>query len=269
MKVSGLFIYPVKSCRGIPLNELEITAQGPKYDRQWMLVDGDNNFITLRNESQLSQIKTSVQGPFLHLYYGANKTLIPIADECEVTESVTVWGTEVLAGVYDKSINEALSDFLGRTVKLVKYQANSRREIGKYATEAVKETRFADAHPVLLVNDASLVDLNEKLKLQGEKASLIERFRPNIVISGAEAFAEDNVTEIRIGKLRFGNPKPCARCPVITQDVETGEVVSKATLKTLADYRRTTGGTKVNFGINLTPIDLGSIRIGDEVNFIS
>lgn len=264
-RVTGLSIYPVKSCQGIKLTEMQITARGPQFDRQWMLVDSENKFITLRTVPKLAEIKTAIQGPFLHLYADRNKILVNLDEDCENTEAVTIWGDVVKAGIENKSINEALSDFLAKTVRLVRYQKESFRDIENAATAAVKETMFSDSRPVLLVNENSLRDLNEKLNLKNAAPSVIERFRANIVIDGLPAYFEDQLQELKIGDVTFKNPKLCARCPVITQDVATGKVVSKETLQTLAETRKKPGTSSVPFGVNLTPDVIGVIKIGDPV----
>lgn len=261
--VTGLYIYPVKSCRGISLAKLNMTARGPQYDRQWMIVDEYNQFLTLRTVSQLAEIKTHTHGSFLHLYAGTNKILVNMDDECEQIEDVTIWGDTFKAGIENKSINEALSDFLNKTVKLVRYQKESFRDLEQASTSVVKETMFADSRPVLLVNENSLKDLNEKLKAKNLAPSFIERFRANIIIDGLSAYYEDELKEVKIGEVLLQNPKLCARCPVITQDIETGQVVSKETLTTLAKDRKKSGG--VMFGVNLTPANTGVIKLGDEV----
>lgn len=264
-RVTGLTIYPVKSCQGIKLTEMEITSRGPKFDRQWMLVDSDNQFITLRTLPKLAEIKTSIQGPFLQLHAGGNKIFVNLDENCETTEDVTIWGETVKAGIENKSINEALSDFLVKTVKLVRYQKESFRDLEDAATDVVKETMFADSRPVLLVNENSLRDLNEKLTAKNSAPSFIERFRANIVVDGLPAYFEDQLQEVKIGHLNFKNPKLCARCPVITQDVDTGKVVSKETLQTLAETRKKPGTSSVPFGVNLTPEQTGVVKIGDPV----
>lgn len=268
VKVTGLWIYPVKSCRGISLNEVQIGATGPINDRRWMIVDEENNFLTLRTVSKLAEIKTALQGPFLHLYAGANKILVDTTQECEQIEEVTVWNDRFLAGVETHDINEALSDFLSKTVKLVRYQKDSFRDLKTAATDVVKETMFADGRPALLTNENSLRDLNQKLLAEGKSPSMMERFRSNIVIDGMEAFAEDKIVQVQIGEAIFTNPKLCARCPVVTQDVETGKVVSKETLRVLSEYRKVGPKNGVMFGLNLTPSKLGKIRIGDSVQVL-
>lgn len=264
-KVTGLYVYPVKSCRGIALTELEINSRGPAHDREWMIVDEDNQFITLRTFSKLAEIKTSIQGPFLHLYAGSNKILVDFTEECEQVEDVTIWGDTFKAGIENKSINEALSDFLSKSVKLVRYQSQSFRDLEAAATSTVKETMFSDARPLLLANESSLQDLNEKLKAKGEGPSFIERFRANVIVQGLSAYAEEEAAKVQVGEVSFENPKLCGRCPVITQDVETGKVVSKQTLVTLAEYRKKPGSSKIPFGVYLTPASTGIIKIGDSV----
>ncbi len=264
-RVTGLYIYPVKSCRGISLTEMNITSRGPLHDREWMIVDADNQFLTLRTISKLAEIKTAIQGPFLHLYAGSNKIFVNIEEECELVEEVTIWGETIKAGVENKSINEALSNFLSKTVKLVRYQKQSFRDLEDAGTKAVKETMFADSRPILLVNENSLQDLNEKLKAKNAGPSFIERFRANIIVDGIPAYEEEEIKEFQIGNLVFKNPKLCARCPIITQDVETGKVVSKETLQTLAEDRKKAGSSKVPFGVNLTPAATGVIKLGDSV----
>lgn len=268
-RITGLFIYPVKSCRGLAMPNLVFDANGPVNDRRWMIVDENNQFMTLRTFSKLAEIQTSVQGPFLHLYAGSNKILVNTTEECEQVEDVTIWGETFKAGIENKSINEALSDFLTKTVKLVRYQSQSFRDLGASATDAVKQTMFSDARPLLMTNTASLEELNGRLQSQGQAPSQMERFRSNMVIEGLPAFAEDEVVRVTIknskGDVVLANPKLCGRCPIITQDVETGKIVSKETLATLAGYRRKEGSNKIPFGVYFVPEILGTVSVGDEV----
>ncbi|MBY0451434.1 MAG: MOSC N-terminal beta barrel domain-containing protein, partial [Bdellovibrionaceae bacterium] len=219
-RITGLFIYPVKSCRGLAMPNLVFDANGPVNDRRWMIVDENNQFMTLRTFSKLAEIQTSVQGPFLHLYAGSNKILVNTTEECEQVEDVTIWGETFKAGIENKSINEALSDFLTKTVKLVRYQSQSFRDLGTAGTEAVKQTMFSDARPLLMTNTASLEELNGRLQSQGQAPSQMERFRSNMVIEGLPAFAEDDVVRVTIknskGDVVLANPKLCGRCPIIT-----------------------------------------------------
>lgn len=263
-RVTELWIYPIKSCRGIRLQELIIDEFGPQYDRQWMIVDGENKFITLRNQSQLALIKTEIDKKNLYLNFNSKRFAISLTEESKTLETVTVWADTFVAGVESEEINLALSEFLQQKVKLVRYQKESFRDIKLAATDAVKQTRFADSRPLLLTNENSLADLNEKLKELNLAPSMMERFRSNIIITGIPAFAEDQPTIMHVGPIILENPKLCARCPVITQDVETGTIVSKETLVTLAGYRRL-NGNKVMFGVNWTPGNFGTLKMNDLV----
>jgi uncharacterized protein YcbX len=268
-RITGLWIYPVKSCRGISLQEMQFSPTGPLHDRKWMIVDDKNCFITLRTVSKLAEIKTAIHGPFLHLYAENNKILVDMTQECEQFEDVTVWNDTFKAGIENISINEALSDFLSKSVKLVRYQTQSFRDIKQWGTSVVKETMFTDGHPVLLVNQSSLDDVNAKLIAKGLAPSQIERFRANIVIEGLPAYSEEVMSNYKVkspsGDVILTHPKHCGRCPIITQDVETGKVVSKETLQLLAAERKIENSKKIPFGVNLTPQNLGLIRIGEEI----
>ncbi|MBC7465520.1 MAG: MOSC domain-containing protein, partial [Bdellovibrio sp.] len=179
-------------------------------------------------------------------------------------DTVTVWADSFLAGIESDEINQALSDFLKQPVKLVRYQKESFRDLKEAGTDLVRQTRFADARPLLLTNENSIADLNEKLAARGLPTSRMERFRSNIIITELAAFSEDLHTQLQIGEVKLMNPKLCARCVIITQDENTGQVVSKETLGTLANYRKV-NGNKVNFGVDWTPANGGSIRIGDSL----
>lgn len=263
-RVTELWIYPIKSCRGISVSELEIDEFGPKYDRQWMIVDETNKFITLRNQSKLALIKTEIDAENLILSFDSKTIILDLVSECQTVETVTVWSDSFLAGVESSEINAMLSEFLEQNVKLVRYQKESFRDLKAAGSSVVKQTRFADARPLLLTNTASLDDLNQKLQEKGLPQTNLERFRSNIIIEGLPAFVEDNFQQMTVGTVALVNPKLCARCVVITQDENTGKVISKETLATLAEYRRQ-GGNKVMFGVNWTPENTGTIRIGDLV----
>ncbi len=262
-KVTGLWIYPVKSCQGISLQEMPMGPTGPRHDREWMIVDENNRFMTRRSHPKLAEIKTALQGSFLHLYLNTNKIFINTEEPYENIETVTVWQDSFLAGLASKDVNSAISDFLSQSVKLVRYQKESFRDLKGAGTSVVKQTMFADSRPILLTNENTLTDLNNRLHSQNAPMTLMDRFRSNIIVQGIDAYSEDLISEIQIGEVILQNPKPCVRCVVITQDSDTGKVVSKETLKTLANLR-SEKGEKPTFGINLTPQNLGTIRVGDS-----
>ncbi|MBC7742476.1 MAG: MOSC N-terminal beta barrel domain-containing protein [Bdellovibrionaceae bacterium] len=261
-RITGLWIYPVKSCQGISVTEMKIGPAGPLHDREWLIVDEQNKFITLRTQPRLAEIKTALQDSFLQLYLGPNKIIIDLNAPSEARDQVTIWNDSVEAGVCSHDINEAISDFLNQSVKLVRYDQKSFRELKAAGTSEVNQTRFTDSRPVLLTNKNSLDELNRLILKQGGAGATINRFRSNIIIDGLEAFAEDQIKEIHFGEVKLQNAKPCSRCVIITQDVESGHVVSKETLKTLANFRREQGA-KVTFGTYFTPGQLGRVRVGE------
>lgn len=265
-RVTGLWIYPIKSCRGISLQEMEIGPTGPLHDRQWMIVDESNQFITLRSEPKLSQILTEIKKQELVLHFNKLQFKINFTIEKEESEIVIVWKNRVFAGIEADSINTALSQYLGYPVKLVRYQSESGRPLGLSGTAVSQNVMFADSKPILLVNEASVQDLNLKLQSQNSKESEVRRFRGNIIIEGLPAFAEDEAQAMKIKNVEFRKPSLCSRCPIVTQSVETGLVASKETLITLASYRKLSG-SKVLFGVYWTPSQLGQISVGDEVEF--
>ena len=265
-RVTGLWIYPIKSCRGISLQEMEIGPTGPVHDRQWMIVDEQNQFITLRSEPKLSQITTELTKQELVLRFNKLEFKINFKREREESEIVMVWKNRVFAGIEADPINTALSEYLGYPVRLVRYQSESARSLGLSGTAVSQNVMFADSKPILLVNEASIQDLNLKLQSQNLNESKIERFRGNLIIDGLPAFTEDEAQSIKIKNVEFAKPSLCSRCPIVTQSVETGLVTSKETLITLAEYRKLSG-SKVMFGVYWTPSQLGKICVGDEVDF--
>lgn len=265
-RITGLWIYPIKSCRGISVKELEIGPTGPIHDRQWMIVDAKNEFITLRTEPKLSQIITDIQKEALIIRFASSEFYINFKKESDDQELVHVWKSRVFAGVESAQINNSLSKFLGYPAKLVRYQSDSARPLGVAATKVTANVMFADSKPLLLVNEESLQDLNLKLEMAGLPKSEIERFRANVIINGLPAFTEDQGLTFMTDNVQLTHPSLCSRCPIVTQDVQSGEVASKETLTTLASYRRISG-SKVMFGVYWTPSTLGKIQVGEKVKF--
>ena len=155
-----------------------------------------------------------------------------------------------------------LSAALGRACRLVHMAdpAEARRVDPDYA-DAEDRVSFADGFPVLVTNAASLADLNARLAVPVS----MDRFRTNIAVSGAEAWAEDGWQQVRIGAVPFAGPKDCARCAVTTVDQDTGErSPENEPVRTLAQFRRKAGG-RIIFGQNLIPRGTGRIAVGDTV----
>ena len=265
MRLSEINIYPVKSLKGISLAEAMVEARGLSFDRRWMLVDDDNRLITQREVPRMALIGVSIEEDRLAVRFEDRQIDIPLSPHQGDTEDVVVWQNIVPAGVYDSETNVWFSRVLKVNCRLVAMPETTRRLIDpEYAVRPDEDiVSFADGYPFLLIGEGSLADLNSKL----DGPVPMNRFRPNLVAEGTEAFAEDGWKKIRIGETVFHLVKPCARCVLTTVDQSTGEKTGNEPLKTLSTYRNREG--KVLFGQNLiaeTPG--GTVRIGDEIEVL-
>jgi len=259
--LDGLFYYPVKSMKGLSSQELEFDHVGPMWDRRFMLVDEAGKFVTQRKYPQMSQLDAQVSPKGLLLSHQSfGRVSIDIGAFTQSAE-VKVWSDEVSALSCPPSQTRALSDYLGVDVRLVWMAPESFRQVDREFFDAPRQVSFADGFPVLLTNTASLDDLNERLCSKGEPPVSMNRFRPNIVVSGRQAFEEDAWLELKVGEVKFAVVKPCSRCVMTTID-ERGEK-GREPLSTLSTYRRNDFG--VCFGQNLVPLNEGRIRMNDVV----
>lgn len=271
MQLSGLFIYPVKSCRGLSVPSAELDDHGIVGDRRFMVVaETDGLFLTQRSHPRMALIETSLTPDMLILSTPKHGSVsVPRASNltphASLQRRVTVWKSTTAADDCGDEPAEWLSDFLGLPLRLVRMGGTYQRPIVKPTAQPGDVVSFADGYPFLILSEASLADLNSRLKLPLP----MNRFRPNLVIAGCAAFAEDAWTRIRIGDVVFRNAGPCARCPITTTDQETA-ARGKEPLKTLATYRRDPDDpTDVNFGINLIhETKRGTVRVGDAVELI-
>lgn len=272
MHVSGLFIHPVKSLRSLSVPQVELDPLGFAGDRQFMIVDGAGQFLTQRTLPRMALIETSLTSDTLTLAIpGAGMVHVERAsDATAALRIVNVWKSE---GLHAEDCGDAvaaiLSDFLGVRCRLVRAGHAFHRPMTKPAAKAQDRLSFTDADPLLVVGEASLSELNDRLIMRGEEPVPMNRFRPNLVIQGGDAFAEDTWPRLRIGDvvLRAGNP--CARCIVTTTDQLTGER-SKEPLRTLATFRRDLSNpTDVNFGHNfIHEMKSGILTLGAPVEVL-
>jgi uncharacterized protein YcbX len=258
--INELWIYPIKSLGGIRVNEAEVSDRGFLYDRRWMLVDETGRFLSQREFPQLSLLEVSLLGNQLFVSLKNKPTIqiaIPFLDEAP-SRVVQIWEDTCLAWQYPDVFNKFFSDFLQKNVELVFMPTSSQRKVDvKYAKNG-DITSFSDGYPFLLIGQASLDDLNQKLA----NPIPMNRFRPNIVFKGGFAFEEDTWKQFRVGEVDFICAKPCARCVVTTISQETAKQ-EKEPLKTLSTYRKF--GNKILFGQNLIHSGFGSVRVGDEI----
>lgn len=262
-KLEEIWIYPVKSLGGIRLPSAKVMEKGLQYDRRYMLVDESNKFITQRAFPLMSQFKLENPGEsFLIRFEGDSieipKSPVSIGDHFDAT----IWDDTVEVAELSKEVSHWFSQKMKLTCKLVFFpEGNDRLVDQAYATNQ-KHVSLADGYPFLIIGQRSLDDLNSRL---GEPVSM-KRFRPNLVFSGGEPFAEDSWREFTIGDNRFINLKLCARCVLTTIDPETGKQGAEP-LATLATFRRI--DNKVNFGANLVAVDHNMIKEGDKIQIHS
>lgn len=227
-----------------------------------MVVDENGRFFTQRKLPQLTQIRTRFIGEHLVVNAPGQVSLnVPVGYGAGKRISVQVWDDTLEAVVVSDEATAWLSTFLDRPCRLVYMDAESERPVDPEYGKATDEVSFADGYPLLLVNEASLADLNARMA----EPLPMNRFRPNVVIEGAEAWGEDTWSQVRIGDVLFEGVKPCARCVVTTTDQETG-VRAKEPLRTLATFRKY--GNGVYFGQNLIPSNEATIRVGDPVEVL-
>lgn len=261
-KVKSLFIYPVKSFGGMQIPQMEITQTGPKYDRQWMVVNEKGEFLTQRQFPKMSQAtarifedsQVELTAPGMEFMDFGVEEFNP-----EAKTEVSIWKHKTVAHEVDPEVSEWASDFLGEKCKIVRMDDDSALTIDSDYGDG--QTSFTDGFPFLILSLQSLELLNQKLN----KAFALKRFRPNIVVQIDEPHQEDYWTQIQIGDVLFRGAKLCSRCKITTIDPMTG-TFGEEPLKTLAEYRKTDQG--IVFGKNFVHENLGSIRQGMDVEVL-
>lgn len=246
ISVASLFVYPVKGCRGIALSSARVTERGLEHDREWMVVDAAGCFVTQRTEPRLAAITAAIDATSLTLAAPGAGPLRIAFEHSGVARPVTVW-RDTVSGI-DQGLAAAvwLSTFLGGDYRLVRFDRAARRRCNpEYAGTSGAHTAFADGYPLLVLSQASLDDLNARLA-----APLpVDRFRPNLLLDGVDAYDEDHIDELRSGDVALKLVKPCTRCQVTTIDQRTLERGLEP-LRTLAGYRHNAVLDGVAFGMN-------------------
>ena len=261
--VSAIYIYPVKSCRGISVTFARLDAWGLKYDRHWMVVNADGRFLTQRQLPSLALVETALESEFLRLSAPSMPELrLPMSGILGEEVDVVVWRDRCRAVDQGNEAAEWFSTHLGKTCRLVQMGERFSRPVDPdYAPQAA-QVNFADGFPLLVISEASLAELNTRLP-----APLpMDRFRPNLVVSGCEPFAEDEWRTVRIGEVTFHGVKLCQRCIITTIDQMTG-MGGREPLITLGTYRGVKGG--VVFGQNLVHAGLGEVCLGNVVELLT
>jgi uncharacterized protein len=271
--ITSLTIYPIKSCAGIALQEATLTPAGMRHqqanDREWMVVDSTGRFLTQREYPQMALIAPALHPEGMRLTAPGMPALdIPFNSPASTTLAVVVWDDSLKAQDSNDTIANWFSAMIGIPCRLVRFDPASKRLASKKWTgEREVPTLFSDGFPMLLTSQASLNDLNHKLQAQGRDALPMNRFRPNIVIDGVEAFEEDFAETFSTGKVRLQPVKPCPRCPMPSIDQATGKF-GPDPMDILQTYRanpKVDGG--ITFGMNIILLegDGEVLRVGQEI----
>lgn len=261
MQISSCWVYPIKSIQGFQVPTLVFDQKGPIEDRRFMLVDEKGKFITQRQKNQLSQVKlTRNNDDYLLLAPDSNHQYrLKKAGNTGEKISSTVWNDQLELVDQGQEAAEFFSAICGQSVRLVYQSEECVRHIDPNYDDGQREVSLADGFPLLLINQASLDKISEDFG----SPLVIERFRPNIVVSGIEPFAEDNWHEITIGDQVFEVAKPCSRCVIPTIDPDTG-IKDPAVWQTLKQHCAGEDG-KIYFGQNLIPKNKAAINVGDSI----
>jgi uncharacterized protein YcbX len=265
LRVSQLFIYPIKSLGGVELSSAQVTDRGLEHDRRWMLVDSNNRFLSQREFAGMALLKVHIatNGILVTHALTQQQIHIPFKPQTQQMGEFTIWDDtctgQYVGEVYDKWF----SGILKTHCRLVYMPDESLRAVDPdavYVPEG-KITSFSDAYPFLIIGQSSLDDLNRRLEVQIP----MNRFRPNIVFTGAVPYAEDTMSQFTIGDISFTGSKLCARCNIPTIDQDTA-VAAKEPTRTLAQYRRRKN--KVYLGQNLVHTGQGIIHVGDVIQVL-
>lgn len=278
IEVTGLHIYPVKSLRGIDLNESPLTVRGLRYDRNWMITDDDWNCLTQREISKMATISTTISSQLLTLHHEDHDDLeidlLPNSspavktkmwmDDCEVVDE-GLKASRWLTGV--------LGSFKGKSLKLVRMSDHFKRPVGLNSNldHGDAHTALADAYPFLITSESSLQKLNELLTLARDEAVPMNRFRPNIVVKGIPEFSEYNTNDLEDihNQYTLGSRKPSQRCKMTTINQLTADIPNpKQPLKTLASINPfTEAGAYFGQYAVLMSGENQTIKIGDKLNY--
>lgn len=246
-RVASLHLYPVKSCRGIDVGSALVTTTGFEWDRRWMIVDAGNRFITQRSHPKLATITTAIVAGELWLSAEGREMLVVPGDHDGERRDVVVWSDHCLGIDAGDEAAAWLSDHLGQPLRLVRKDENVLRLAAEEWAGPGQPVAFSDGYPLLLISRASLEELNCRLP----SPLPMNRFRPNVVIDGVAAHAEDAMAVFRFGDVALRGIKHCTRCATTTTDQVTGaRHPDQEPLRTLKTYRNDRKLKGVTFGQN-------------------
>lgn len=276
-QIENLYIYPVKSLQGISLPKAELTVRGFRYDRNWMITDQNGHFLTQRKIPAFATLQVQVTEGGIRLTSGSGDPFDVLFDSKEKElRDTEIWSDHCKALDEGDEVSDWLTDTLGTVkgsrLRLVRIHDGYRRMVDPAHLRQGENphTAFADGYPYLVTSVSSLNRLNEKLIEAGAEAVPMDRFRPNIVISGPEPFSENRIDELASadGHWRLGLRKPCKRCKVTTVDQTAGTISNPAEpLRTLTKMQTVPELHGAYFGQNaiLLSGEGGMVRVGDRL----
>ena len=260
LHLSQINIFPVKSLDGYSPNFAVVKKRGLQYDRQWMITEPNGKFMTQRANGKMALLQAIIENNSLVIkekQNEGNQIKVPLNFKESSYSEVVVWNDTIQAALTTKEANEWLSDFLNKKCHLVFMPETTYRRIDEDYNRGEDIVSFADGYPFLIIGEASMQDLNEKIQINNKsenqnldlfKPLSIRRFRANFVFSGGKPYQEDSFTDFKIGEVDFVGVKNCARCVLTTRDPDSGSK-GKEPLATLSKYRLK--DNKILFGQNV------------------
>lgn len=257
--LSQIHVFPVKSLAGFQVASWPVDQRGLQYDRKWMLVDTDRQFLSQRRLPKMALIKTRIESDTLILSApGQSDLSLPLLEVPGEALEVTVWGDRCTGISAGADADDWFSRFLERDCRLVQQADDDVRKVDPDYAFDTDQTGFSDGFPFLLVSENSLSALNAAMRLPLS----MSRFRPNLVVADCDSYAEDTWRRIAINDIVFRLPKPCSRCAIPTIDPETA-IAGKEPLTTLNRLRK--WNNKVYFGQNALHDRTGTLSVGQPV----
>ncbi len=264
LRLSAINVYPLKSAAGLSQSTWEVDSFGLRHDRRWMVVDAAGDFLSQRVHPKLALIRPELRAGTLVLRTAGRPDVeVPLDSSSGPEVTVTVWAGETQGRVVSADANRWLTAFLGIGCRLVHMPDEVVRLVrADYAFHG-ERTSFTDGFPFLLISEGSLAELNRRLPAPVP----MNRFRPNLVVAGAEPFGEDSWGALRVGPVTFRVAKPCPRCVTTTIDQASGRSAGTEPLRTLATFRQNADG-QVDFGQNLLHAGTGRLEVGMPVEVL-
>ncbi len=259
LKLTEIWIYPIKSLGGIPLKSARVFEKGLEHDRRWMLIDEDNEFMSQRLYPRMALFKLQIQDSKFKIEFKSDSIILPFSHPIKGEPiNARIWDDTVQVVEVSDEYSQWFSERLQINCKLVSFPETNARPVDENYQVNQEHVSLADAYPFLIIGEQTLADLNSRLK----EPLPMNRFRPNFVFSGGQPYAEDSWRNFSIGKNRFAAVKQCARCVLTTVNQDTGDKGIEPLL-TLSQYRKKEN--KVLFGKNLVALNHNEVHEGDKI----